>query len=253
MQNREAGMLSPITTWRSIDETFWNPHIRQLLPVNASSVRRVFPDTPEYSEVVNLRFQGMSESRFLDPAKDSPECMELERDSQSIILALYRRGRIRGTMTLNTPTVAFRGPAIMLEKGVQLEHPHFLSPRQLEFTKLVVDQGLRGTRVALELLMASCIIAAALDKRYFWQVGRQVNSDTSWREKLGFNYNVEWDFNDPSLNGMPSKIGYMDFYTAPDNPHIPWFLRRMYRTVLSLNLSEYPLTGDTSCEPVPVS
>ncbi len=245
-------MISPVTTWRSIDEAFWNPHIRHLLPVSASSVLRIYPGTIEYDEAVKLRFHGLCESGFLDPVKDSPDTMRLQRDPHSIILALYRRGKMRGTMTLNTPTVAFRGPAVMLEKGVCLEHPHFLSPRQLEFTKLVVDKGLRGTRVALELLTVSCIIAAALDKRYFWQVGRQLSSDISWREKIGFSYRDTWDFNDKSLNGMPSRIGYMDFHKAPDNQDIPWFLRHMYRRVLSLGLTDNSFIEGSSREPVPV-
>jgi hypothetical protein len=222
-------------SWETISEEFWGPYVNQILTIPTNEIRRVRPEETEaYRDIAALRFKGLVESNFLDPEKNRPEEMMLNRDSDSIILALYRRGTLRATLTLNTLTSRFPGTAAELEKQVRIDHPYFRSHELLEFTKLVIDTRTRGMRFAFQLVAASCIIAHALNKRHFWQVGRQDSRDISWREKSGFHFDDTWDFHDPSLNGMPSKLGYMDFRAAPDDDRVIWFLRRLYRKILEL-------------------
>lgn len=230
-------MSANTITWDSISEDFWGPYVSHILTIPSSEIRRVRPEeTAAYREIASLRFKGLVESKFLDPEKNRPEDMMLDRDSDSIILGLYRRGTLRATLTLNTLTSRFPATAAEMEKLVSIDHPHFRSPDLLEFTKLVIDTRTRGMRFAFQLVAASCIIAHALKKRHFWQVGRQDSRDISWREKSGFRFDDAWDFNDPSLNGMPSKLGYMDFLQAPNDNQVIWFLRHLYRKILELDL-----------------
>lgn len=225
-------------TWDTVTEEFWGPHVSQILTIPTNDIRRIRPThTDAYREIAALRFKGLVESGFLDPERNSREEMMLARDPDSIILGLYRRGTLRATLTLNTPTPRFPATAAELEKGVKIDHPHFRSPDLMEFTKLVIDTRTRGMRFAFQLVAASCIIAHALNKRHFWQVGRQDAKDISWREKSGFRFDDAWDFLDPSLNGMPSKLGYMNFHAAGEDDRVAWFLRRLYKKILDLDLA----------------
>ena len=159
--------------------------------------------------------------------------MRLARDEDSIILGLFRRDRLLATMTLNTITPRFPGMAMELDKKISINHAFFRDPAVLEITKLVIDRGIRGGRMALGMLYVSSLIARVLGKLHLWQVSRDVPSDVSWRVGLGFDYSVGCRFNDPDLNDMPSRVGYLYLPSVMENPRVPPFIKAIYEDALN--------------------
>lgn len=224
------------TEWKTIDEGFWNRHLPRSLISGRFRIVRVRPGSAEYDHVVQLRYQGLVESGFLDPESDTPKAMALPRDGDSIILGLYCERRLHACVTLNTPTERFPALAMELEKGVRIDHPFFRHHQALEFSKLVASAAARRSPVSLQLLYVCLLIARYLDKVHFWQVSRDIQSDISWRERFGFDYTIGYKFADPSLNGMPSQVGYANLHSVLENPRIHWLVRRVYRQALRVEL-----------------
>jgi hypothetical protein len=224
--------------WDSISEREWGYFVRNRFPLKRLRIVRVRPATREYESVVALRYRGFVESGFLRPGKDPVSSMRLPRDRSSIIIGLFRGQRILATMTLNTITRRFPGMAMELEKKVFINHAHFRDPRVLEITKLVVDPDVRGRRIVLALLAVTGVIARILDKHHLWQVSRDVASDISWRAGLGFDCSLDYRFNDPNLNDMPSRVGYMHLPSAVSDPRIPRFVRSIYADALAGETAE---------------
>ena len=204
-------------TWESISERDWNPALRKRWRLRGErlNIVRVRPGTPRYESVLRL-----------------------PRDSDSVIIGLFRGERILATVTLNTITERFPGMAMELEKKVRLRHAHFRGPHVLEITKLVVAPNVRGKRFVLALLYVSTLVARLLDKDYLWQVSRDVPSDISWRVGLGFDDSVADRFIDGSLNGMASRVGYLHLAEATTNPRVSRFIRGIYADILSMDLAE---------------
>jgi len=228
---------SPAPTWESICETTWEPLLRKRFLGPRVQIRRVRPSDEEYATVVRLRYRGLVESGFIDPACTRESAMRLARDEESIIVGLFRRKRLLATMTLNTITPKFPGMAMELEKKVRIEHPHFRDPDVMEITKLVVDRDIRGRRIALGMVFLTGVIARVLRKPHLWQVSRDVPSDMSWRKGLGFDYSVRCRFRDPDLNQMPSQVGYLYLPAVGQNPRVPSFIKAIYedaRTAVAL-------------------
>lgn len=224
------------TEWKTVDEGFWNPHLPRSLILGRFRIARVRPGSGEYDQVVQLRYRGLVESGFLDPESDTPEAMILPRDADSIILGLYCETKLHASVTLNTPTEQFPGLAMELEKGVSIEHPFFRHPQALEFSKLVTSAPARRSPVSLQLLYVCILLARYLDKGHFWQVSRDIAADISWRERFGFDYTIGYRFADPSLNGMPSQVGYACLHSVLENPRTHWLVRRVYRQALRVDL-----------------
>ena len=236
-----------VPSWDSITERTWAPPPRRrflgrfLGP--RTRIRRVRPFDAEYREVVALRYRGFVETGFVDPARTGESAMRLARDEDSIILGLFRRDRLLlATMTLNTITPRFPGMAMELDKKVRINHAHFRDPAVLEITKLVIDRGIRGRRMALGMLYVSSLIARILGKHHLWQVSRDVPSDVSWRVGLGFDYSVGTRFIDPDLNDMPSRVGYLYLPSVMENPRVPSFIKAIYEDALG-----------TACLPAPAA
>jgi hypothetical protein len=125
--------------------------------------------------------------------------------ADSIILGLFRHNELEVSVTLNTITDRFPGLAMELEKQVSLDHPYFRRPDALELSKLVASETARCRRGLLHILYAVFLVARAFNKRHFRQVSRDLDGDISWRERFGFDHSNRYRFNDPSLNGMPSR------------------------------------------------
>ncbi|PIE98015.1 MAG: hypothetical protein CR988_05170 [Treponema sp.] len=215
--------------WYNIDEKFWNSHYKKMVRVDQTmSVKRVYPLTDDYKKVVQLRYAGLVESGFLDMYKDRPESMILERDTDSVILGLYEKDKMLGTLTLNTRTRRFKKLAMEIEKKVKLKHPFFNIDSVLEFTKLVLSPEGRIRKGLLNLCGVAFIIGNYFNKVHYWQVSRDIPEDIRFRERLGFDYSNGYIFNDPSLNGMPSRAGYFDSSKYAENSKIPTFLVHMY-------------------------
>jgi hypothetical protein len=162
--------------------------------------------------------------------------MVLERDIDSVIIGVFRDDLLYATLTLNTVTDRFPGLAMELEKKVRIEHPYFRHPGALEFTKLIGTAAARRSPVSLQLLYVAVLTARALGKPHFWQVSRDVESDILWREKFGFEYSLNYCFADPSLNDMPSCVGYACLDTVLSNPRVHWLVRRTYRSAMRVEL-----------------
>ncbi len=192
------------------------------------SVKRVYPLTEDYKKVVQLRFAGLVESGFLDLYMNRPEEMILERDTDSVILGLYDDDKILGSLTLNTRTRRFNKLAMEIEKKLEIEHPFFNIDGVLEFTKLVLSPEGRQRKGLLNLCGVAFIIGNYFNKLHYWQVSRDIPEDIRFRERLGFDYSDGYLFNDPSLNGMPSRAGYFDSSKYAENSKIPEFLVHMY-------------------------
>jgi hypothetical protein len=222
-------------SWDTISEKDWNRYAKRLFTARRIRIVRVRPDSPDYDRVVALRYRGFIESGFVDPAKTGESAMRLERDGDSIILALFRYRKILATMTLNTITPSHPGMAMELEKKIEVPHPYFRDRGVLEITKLVVDPSARGGRSVLDLFAVAMTIARLLGKEHLWQVSRDVASDMSWREGIGFDYSNGFSFRDPSLNGMPSRVGYLYLPTVTRNPKVPSFIKAIYEGALKLD------------------
>ena len=226
-----------VPSWDSITERTWAPPPRRRFLGHflgpRTRIRRVRPFDPEYGQVVALRYRGFVETGFVDPVRTAESAMRLARDDDSIILGLFRRNRLLATMTLNTITPRFPGMAMELDKKVRINHAHFRDPAVLEITKLVIDRGIRGRRMALGMLYVSSLIARVLGKLHLWQVSRDVPSDVSWRVGLRFDYSVGIRFNDPDLNDMPSRVGYLYLPSVMENPRVPGFIKAIYEDELN--------------------
>ena len=240
MRTRPSDTISvfPAPTWESICETTWEPLLRRRFLGPRVQIRRVRPAGEEYAKVVRLRYRGLVESGFIDPARTDESAMRLARDQESIIVGLFRRNRLLATMTLNTITPRFPGMAMELEKKVNIEHPHFRDPDVMEITKLVVDRDIRGRRVALGMVFLTGVIARVLRKPHLWQVSRDVPSDMNWRKGLGFDYSVRCRFRDPDLNEMPSQVGYLYLPAVAHNPRVPSFIKAIYEDARTAGVME---------------
>ncbi len=219
-------------SWDYVCEEDWQGHLHSLDHPTAESVRRVFPGTSAYQQVVDLRYQGLVESGFLDPRVATPEHMALPRDSESVIIGLFEDLRLLATITLNVRTSRFSGLAMEMEKGVRIDSPEFLGDQAMECSKFVVHPKARGFRSVLKLLPPVLIVAQLFDRRYLWQVSRDVPTDRSWREGLGFDYSEGIRFVDRSLNDMPSCVGFLDLSKAAADPAVPALVKRIYRRYL---------------------
>ena len=125
--------------WYTISEKDWDPIIKRFITSINFSVKRIYPNSDEYEKVIDLRYNGLGESGFIDKTKFTKECMRLERDSDSIILGLYSSfNRLLGTVTLNTITDKFPKMAMELEKKVILDHPALHSKDVREISKLYI-------------------------------------------------------------------------------------------------------------------
>ncbi|MCF7937232.1 MAG: hypothetical protein K9L68_01395 [Spirochaetales bacterium] len=223
-------------SWNNIDETVWKPHINRVIKNRNLSFVRVKPGMPEYEEIIDLRFRGLVESGFLNAETDSPDSMRLQRDEHSIIVGAKLNGRIISTVTMNTLCETYPVMAMEEEKKVRLDHPAFHSPDLIEFVKLIIDPHARQIMDLMHLLTVVGIVARVAGKVHFWQVSRDLRSDIRWRQKFGFTY-LDYRFNDPSLNFMPSRIGYAYFPEILDSPYIPRPIRKIYRLISIIPLS----------------
>ncbi|MFP4431491.1 MAG: N-acyl amino acid synthase FeeM domain-containing protein [Spirochaetota bacterium] len=222
---------SPLS-WETICEDDWRDYLHPSDRVNEGTVRRVYPDTPAYHQVVNLRYHGLVETGFLDPRTARLESMALERDSDSVIIGLFEDLRILATITLNIRTPRFPGLAMELEKGVAIDTPEFLGSRAMECSKFVVHPKARGFRSILKLLPPVIVVSQLFGRRYLWQVSRDIPGDRSWREGLGFDYTQGIRFIDRSLNNMPSCVGSLDLNRVLEKPAVPRLVRSIYRRYL---------------------
>lgn len=238
MGNARVGKSDSFISWDSISESIWGPLLRGRHLGPRVRIRRVRPDDENYAKVISLRYRGFIESGFVDPRTTAESAMRLARDQESIILGMFRRNCLLATMTLNTITPRFPGMAMELDKKVRITHPHFRDSGVMEITKLVVDRRTRGRRIALGMLFVTSLIARILRKPHLWQVSRDVPSDMSWRTGLGFDYSVRCRFRDPDLNQMPSQVGYLYLPTVTQNPHVPPFIRAIYREALTAQVQE---------------
>ena len=225
--------------WGSITENEWNAVYRSPFIDSTGTVIRVFPGSREYADVVRLRYRGLTETGFIDPARMPLSAMELPRDRESIILAIRKERRIVGTITLNTITPAFPGLAMELEKGVMLDHPHFRSPGTIELTKLVIAPEARSMKLLLNFSVIPALLGRLFGKPHHWQVSRNVPMDTLQRERLGFGYENGYRFRDRSLNDMDSRVGYFHLPDVLKSPKLLAMLRPPLRQVLDLDLSAY--------------
>jgi hypothetical protein len=229
--------------WNAVTENDWNVLYRSPYIDDTGKVIRVFPGTDEYAEVVRLRYDGLVETGFINPACMTMSKMELQRDRDSIILALWKDGKIVGTLTLNTITPEFPALAMELDKGVSIDRPFFRAADTLEFTKLVVEPGARSMKLTLNFMIASCLLAKLLGKNHFWQVSRNVQKDIFHRERLGFSYADNFQFIDRSLNNMDSRVGYLFLPDILKAPKLLAGLRRPLQEILDLDLSAAPAHG----------
>jgi len=216
--------------WYTISEKDWDPIIKRFITSINFSVKRIYPNSDEYEKVIDLRYNGLGESGFIDKTKFTKECMRLERDSDSIILGLYSSfNRLLGTVTLNTITDKFPKMAMELEKKVILDHPAFHSKDLLEITKLSIINQFRSARVSLNLFLVTVIIAILLGKKHFWQVSRNIEKDINWRERFGFDYrSIKHIFIDESLNNMESTIGYLYLPNVLNNKNLSPIVKTLY-------------------------
>jgi hypothetical protein len=70
-------------TWETISERDWRPYIRTGLTAISVRIRRIRIGTPEYDQVVRLRYLGFAESGFIDPMAVDETSMRLERDMEA--------------------------------------------------------------------------------------------------------------------------------------------------------------------------
>ncbi len=227
-------------TWHTITEDEWDAVYQSPFLDRAGKIIRVFPGTREYADVVRLRHQGLIETGFVDPASMPVTSMELPRDRDSIILALWRDGKIIGTLTLNTITPDFPALAMELDKGVVIDHPFYRASDTLEFTKLVVAPEARIMKVTLNFMIVPCLLARLLGKNHFWQVSRNVERDIHHRERLGFSYADNFRFIDRSLNNMDSRVGYCYFPEITACPPLLRSLRGILTDLLALTVTPSP-------------
>ena len=216
--------------WYSICEKDWDPIIKKFITSINFSVRRIYPDSLEYDKIVDLRYNGLGESGFIDKTKYDKDFMRLERDCDSIILGLYNiYNRLLGTVTLNAITDKFPKMAMEIEKKVILDHPAFRSKDLLEITKLSISNQFRASRVSLNLYLVTVLIAILLGKKHFWQVSRYIDKDINWRKRFGFDYDsINYVFIDESLNNMKSTVGYLYLPDVLNNNDLSPIIKALY-------------------------
>lgn len=221
--------------WYTINEKDWNPIIKRFITSINFSIKRIYPDSQEYEKVIDLRYNGLGESGFIDKTKMARECMRLQRDYDSIILGLYNiYNKLLGTVTLNTITDNFPALAMEIEKEVILDHPAFHSRESLEITKLSIINQFRSARVSLNLYLVTVIIAIFLGKKHFWQVSRNIEKDIRWRKGFGFDYDsINHVFIDKSLNNMESKVGYLYLPNILENKNLSPIIKSLYLQIFS--------------------
>ena len=212
--------------WFNVDETFWGKYFPTKDGSFKSGIVRVFPGTPEYGQVKELRYQGLVRSRYLDSRRDTVDSMELERDKDSIILAAIENGVMILTMTLNTPTRAFQKLAIELEKGISFEDELFHSPDVIEVVKLSTSDELKANTYLHSAIAVAYIVGILAGKRYFLNVSRRDPQAIGFMEKCGYYYPDNFNFIDASLNNMPSAVGYCKLSEIMHNPRTTAFFRR---------------------------
>lgn len=222
--------------WYNISEKDWNPIIKKCISSVNFSIKRIHIDSKEYEKVIDLRYNGLGESGFIDKSKMNRDCMRLKRDADSIILGLYGSfNRLLGTVTLNTITDNFPFLAMEIEKKVVLNHPAFHSKDSLEITKLSIINQFRSARVSMNLFLVTIIIAVFLGKKHFWQVSRNIQRDIKWRERFGFDYkSINHVFIDESLNNMESTIGYLYLPEILKNNNLSPIVRLLYNQVFQI-------------------
>ncbi len=221
--------------WYTINEKDWDPIIKKFITSINFSIKRIYTDSKEYEKIIDLRYNGLGESGFIDKNTFTKECMKLERDSDSIILGLYSAfNKLLGTVTLNTLTDKFPKMAMEMEKKVVLQHPAFHSAELLEITKLSIINQFRSARVSLNLFLVTVIIAVLLGKKHFWQVSRNVSKDINWRKRFGFDYDtINHVFIDESLNNMESTIGYLFLPKILENKNLSPIVKSLYFQVFN--------------------
>jgi len=247
------GLLRDAFSWERITEDEWERVYRSPFVDDTGRVVRVFPGTKEYAEVVRLRYHGLIETGFIDPARMPLSSMELPRDRDSIILAIRKESRIVGTITLNTITPSFPGMAMELEKGVMLDHPFFRSPDVIELTKLVVAPEARIMKLLLNFSVIPLLLGRIFGKHHHWQVSRNIPVDTLQRERLGFGYENGFQFLDRSLNNMNSRVGYFYLPRILQAPRLLAMLRPPLTEILDLTITHGPVAQQNggSIGPIP--
>jgi hypothetical protein len=215
--------------WFRVDETLWNKYFPTKDGAFESGIVRVFPGTPEYEQVKELRYQGLVRSGYLDPHRDTVDSMSLERDKDSIILAAIENGIMILTMTLNTPTRAFPKLAVELEKDICFEDELFHCPDVIEVVKLSVTDELKVNTYLHPAITVAYIVGILAGKRYFLNVSRRDPQAIGFMEKCGYYYPEKFNFIDASLNNMPSSIGYCKLCEIMRNPRTTAFFRRYAR------------------------
>jgi hypothetical protein len=219
-------------SWETVCEDDWQGYLHPSDRLTEGSVRRIYPDTSAYQQVIDLRYHGLVESGFLDPRQARRESMALERDSDSVIIGLFEDLRLLATITLNIRTPRFPGLAMEMEKGVAIDTPDFLGDKAMECSKFVVHPRARGFRSVLKLLPPVILVSQLFERRYLWQVSRDIPGDRSWREGLGFDYTRGIRFVDRSLNNMPSCVGFLDLDRVLDEPTVPRLVKSIYQRYL---------------------
>ncbi len=221
--------------WYNINEKDWNPIIKKCISSLNFSIKRIYVDSKDYENVIDLRYNGLGESGFINKNIMPKESMKLPRDEDSIILGLYNSfNKLLGTVTLNTITEKYPMMAMELEKKVHLDNTAFKSKELLEITKLSIINQFRSARVSLNLFLVTVIIAIFLGKKHFWQVSRNIPRDIKWRERFGFDYSsINHIFIDKSLNNMESAIGYLYLPDVLGNQNLSPIVRILYKQVFN--------------------
>jgi hypothetical protein len=207
--------------WSTIDEKYWTHFFYKDISMNKSEIIRVRPGMPEYNEVVMIRYNGFIRSGYIKKETDISS-MVLERDKDSIILAVRDNGVITATLTLNTPTEKFPAPALVLEKGIVFNDSRIQRPDIIEFVKAATDLKISSVRKGVNLFLTACIIARLTHKYHFMHVSRVVPEAMKFMRKFGFVYAPELSFTDKLLNNTPSCIGYCEYSSIVSNPEVPY-------------------------------
>lgn len=229
---------SDTPTWDSIDEKYWEHYLPKYFHHENFRIIRVHKNSQYYDDVIKLRFQGMLESGYINKNCLDHKTMELERDQDSIILAMIFEKTVIATLTLNTPTQNFPKLAATLEKGFDPESHYFNHDKSLEFVKMVFNKSARAVRYGINMFLIACIIARALDKYNFWHISRVNNTAMNFMSKFGFEFFLEKTFIDKSLNNTKSCPGYCSLYELPYNKNMPNNIRQAIFTIINSNFNK---------------
>lgn len=229
---------SDIPTWESIDENYWEHYLPTDFCHKEFRIIRVRIDSSYYDDVVKLRFQGMLESGYINKSSLNHKTMELERDQDSVILAMIYKQSVIATLTLNTPTQKFPKLAATMEKGFEADSVYFNHPQSLEFVKMVFNKSARAVRYGINMFLIACIISRALDKYNFWHISRVNDVAMGFMSKFGFDFYLDKIFIDKSLNNTKSCLGYCSLYSLPYNEEMPSNIRHAIFKILNSNYKE---------------